>query len=577
MSTAGPATAGFVKLALKAHSLNTARVSYFGSRVPSADLPGKPLLRLALFAGMALAVSSASVAAQEMRPPRITTVRADWPAAIASLSDPDALKPVFVRARYRNARRPIPPVLSRLNAVMVQRLPGLASSPVPVLLPFDTVALMRDQAAGTAAADNDRYLAGFSARTFFFPGPSGYDAALAIRTADIAELSDITFPDPISVQISGSALLYELDEASAVEGAPVPELEAAFPGIRRMILEHNLRYTFVRFGVPYVVSVTCFDAGRARFKMPTCRDADRVARRFLGALRIVGGTPQVRRPADPLPIERPAVQSPVFSFHPPGRILTGTGFRGQGGRSDNTVYAQIRFPIGETPAFANSQMFQKRNPTSNYGFPWRDNFCERRGFPVSQCPAGIGHQGQDIRAMPCQPGPGENRCVPHNPVVAVRDGAILRAPKQEAVYLVVNTATERIRFRYLHMRPIKMDSDNLLSGRLVNEGEVIGEISNFDKHEAGTSYHLHFDVQVPTRHGWVFVNPYMTLVSAYERLIGARGEQINDPTQLANADPSSTAAIGTTRSDVEPQIVRHKRAGKRAAHKTRKHKRYARR
>ena len=152
---------------------------------------------------------------------------------------------------------------------------------------------MRDQAAGTAAADNDRYLAGFSTRTFFFPGPSGYDAALAIRTADIAELSDITFPVPISVQISGSALLYELDEASTVEGAPVPELEAAFPGIRRMILEHNLRYTFVRFGVPYVVSVTCFDAGRARFKMPTCRDADRVARRFLGALRIVGGTPQV--------------------------------------------------------------------------------------------------------------------------------------------------------------------------------------------------------------------------------------------------------------------------------------------
>jgi hypothetical protein len=163
-------------------------------------------------------------------------------------------------------------------------------------------------------------------------------------------------------------------------------------------------------------------------------------------------------------------------------------------------------------------------------------------------------------------------------VVAVRDGAILRAPRQEAAFLVVNTANEHIRFRYLHMRPVKMDEDNLLSGRRVNEGEVIGVISNFDKREAGTSYHLHFDVQVPTRHGWVFVNPYMTLVASYERLIGARGEQINDPTQLATADPNGTAAIGANRSQVEPQIVKQKRTSKRGAHKARKHhRRYARR
>jgi hypothetical protein len=126
------------------------------------------------------------------------------------------------------------------------------------------------------------------------------------------------------------------------------------------------------------------------------------------------------------------------------------------------------------------------------------------------------------------------------------------------------------------MRPVKMDSDNLLSGRLVNEGEVIGEISNFDKREAGTSYHLHFDVQVPTRHGWVFVNPYMTLVAAYERLIGARGEQIIELTQLATADPGTTGTIGSSRTHVEPQIVRHKRAVKRSSHKLRKFKRYAR-
>ncbi len=584
MSTARAKSRAFIKPARKARSLRVGLLSYFGADVPSADLPGKPLLRLApsrlaLFAGLSLAVTSATALAQEMRPPRIVATTVDWTAAAATLTDKDGLTPVFARARSRTSdNRPIPPVLVRLNAIMKQRLPGIATSPVPVLLPFDTTALMRDQAEGNAPADNERYLSGFSARTFFFPGPSGYDAALAIRTADFPELADIKFPDPINVQISGSLLTYQLDEGSTIEGAPVADLEADFPGIRRMILEHNLRYTFVRFGVPYVVSVTCFDASVSRYKMPTCRDADRVARRFLSALRIAGGTPQPRRPMQPLPIERPAELSPVFSFHPPGRILPGTGFRGQGGRADNTVYSQIRFPVGEAPAFANTQMFQNRNPTSNYGYPWRDNFCERRGFPVSQCPAGIGHQGQDIRALPCQPAPGESRCVPRNPVVAVRDGAILRAPKQEAAFLVVNTANEHIRFRYLHMRPAKMDDDNLFSGRRVNEGEVIGEISNFDKREAGTSYHLHFDVQVPTRHGWVFVNPYMTLVAAYERLIGARGEQINDPTQLATADANSTATIGANRSQVEPPIVKHKRAGKRAAHKTKKHhRRYARR
>jgi hypothetical protein len=78
-----------------------------------------------------------------------------------------------------------------------------------------------------------------------------------------------------------------------------------------------------------------------------------------------------------------------------------------------------------------------------------------------------------------------------------------------------------------------------LSGRRVHEGEVIGEGSNFSMKEAGTSYHLHFDIQVPTRHGWVFVNPYMTLVTAYERLIGERGTELFDPGAVASGDASS--------------------------------------
>jgi hypothetical protein len=67
------------------------------------------------------------------------------------------------------------------------------------------------------------------------------------------------------------------------------------------------------------------------------------------------------------------------------------------------------------------------------------------------------------------------------------------------------------------MLPRQFDADGMLSGRAVREGEVIGKVGNFFKRERATTYHLHFDLQVPTRYGWVFVNPYMTLVASYER------------------------------------------------------------
>ncbi|MDO8875924.1 MAG: hypothetical protein Q7V40_07440, partial [Pseudolabrys sp.] len=48
----------------------------------------------------------------------------------------------------------------------------------------------------------------------------------------------------------------------------------------------------------------------------------------------------------------------------------------------------------------------------------------------------------------------------------------------------------------------------------------------------GTSYHLHFSMQVVTKLGWVWVNPYMSLVLAYERMIGGLG------TELKPGDPA---------------------------------------
>jgi murein DD-endopeptidase MepM/ murein hydrolase activator NlpD len=434
---------------------------------------------------------------------------------------------------------------------------ALTTSPVPVLLPFDVAARLRDQAEGNVAESEERYLSGFHAGKFFYPGPAGYDAAFAIHPGDMPDPAEAKFSEPIVVLISGSALLYEIDMPPSAGGTPVAALEDEFPGIRKIILEHHLRYTFVRFGVPYAVSVGCFDTASVRQKMPSCRLADQVAQRFLRALRVVGGGPQPMRAAKPWPIERPQKVSQTFGYYAPGQIQAGTGFGGKSGRQDYTVYSQIRFPLAQAPAYAGSERYHRGpktrisdpndiQPAQISQNPWRDNFCERRGFSVSQCPVGIGHQGQDIRPLICRPAPNSDRCDPPGDVVAARGGVILRAPKQEAAYLFVNAANEHIRFRYLHMSPRKMDADNLLSGRRVYEGEVIGEVGNYSGRENGTSYHLHFDIQVPTRHGWVLVNPYVTLVAAYERLIGERGTELADPSVVATADGGVTGSIENT-------------------------------
>jgi hypothetical protein len=104
------------------------------------------------------------------------------------------------------------------------------------------------------------------------------------------------------------------------------------------------------------------------------------------------------------------------------------------------------------------------------------------------------------------------------------------------------------------MNPNQLDADGIVSGKLVHEGDLLGKVGNYNSRERGTTYHLHFDMQVPTKLGWVFVNPYMTLVAAYERLIGARGTEINDGDPVPPVagippvimKPSETAAIALT-------------------------------
>jgi hypothetical protein len=510
---------------------------------------------------LAFIAGNACLAADEFRTPAISSVRVEWRAVLDALRSEISTQPPAASAfTFSGQRRVWPsdprstPALVQLNAVTSEIFPGIGRSPVPVLLPFDTAAFLNARLNGAPSSLSvSRYQADFRAADMFDAGPAGYDAVFSLEPGAGDGLPQRTFAKPVEVQITGSILTYDIDDPPGGKGEPVKNLSAQFPDLRRFIREGYVRYAFTRFGVPYVVSVQCLDSV-PRAKRLACREAYPVAERFLKALRIAGGKPS--RPRQDIPAglaERPVAASADFTYLAPGDIIPGSGYRKQGGRVDFNAYSQIRFPLEKAPDFVNSQSFRDRKSSKsldvlargNDVYPWRDSFCEARDFGVGQCANGFGHQGQDIRPACSQRNEGGDRCDPRQQaIVAVREGILIRAPKQQAVTLQVNTRNEHIRFRYMHMNPPDMDSDGVLSGRRVDEGEKIGVVSNYLDHPNGTTRHLHFDVQVFTRDGWLWVNPYVTLISAYERLIQGRGREIKpEPPAspaMAHAMPQET-------------------------------------
>src|SRR5262245_43074027 len=111
---------------------------------------------------------------REMKSPRIARSRVDWDAAVAALSAIEALNPTGVGEPAQHMPPPAPAeLLARLNRATGERFGHIAASPVPVLLPFDTAAFLRDRAAPApeaASANAPSYLSGFSAVPFFYPG-----------------------------------------------------------------------------------------------------------------------------------------------------------------------------------------------------------------------------------------------------------------------------------------------------------------------------------------------------------------------------------------------------------------------
>ncbi len=500
------------------------------------------MIRAASF-GLALLICGPA-AAGEMESPAITLTTVDWDAATASLPDHGSDTPAQA--------------FSRLNAISAKRYAGIEKSSVPVLLPFDVDAFRKDVADGKAdIAASEKHFGGFHPTKFFLPGPAGYDATYTL--SDKADGLKIRFAKPIVFEISGAGFIYNLDGPNHIEKETPPpkELAEMFPGIRRILSEAHLRYVFRRFGVPYVLSIQCYDQ-RPSSKHLACKEADPLAVRFLKLLRTTGGTPAtIEQPK--FDLTRPTAKSD-FTYYSPGDLIENTGWHRMPGRGDYHVYARMRFPIAYAPAYVKSQSFTPwgdcyhtghvgrlgkkgahyhcrlndkdlvfdESAPENFTYPWRDNFCELRDFLVGQCPGGYGHQGEDIRPTNCVLNNAEaDRCEPYQHLVAaVSDGMIRRMPGNLGLYIVRNDANDHVRFRYLHMNPHMMDADSLLNGIEVSEGQIIGKVATWGDFENGTSYHIHFNIQVFTTIGWVWVNPYMTLVAAYERLLGGRGKEI---------------------------------------------------
>ncbi|MEM9965746.1 MAG: M23 family metallopeptidase [Asticcacaulis sp.] len=187
----------------------------------------------------------------------------------------------------------------------------------------------------------------------------------------------------------------------------------------------------------------------------------------------------------------------------------------------------ICFPLADTPAYANSQVYRPggsavpSNPSQcapeNYAYPWIDNFCESRSWVNPVCNSGKGHQGQDLRPKACT----------NNTywAVAAEDGVITQMGSY-TVALTADAPPYRV-YRYLHLQNASLKVG--LHDR-VKRGQKIGKVSNNMGTSGGkpvyTTIHLHFEIRVSQSETLsdgtmlaenAFVPPYTALLDAYQR------------------------------------------------------------
>lgn len=227
--------------------------------------------------------------------------------------------------------------------------------------------------------------------------------------------------------------------------------------------------------------------------------------------------PEPETPAVPETVAEP---EPVTWPHDPsGTLPPGSGT----GATDLTLWAAgMRFPMEAGPAYANSQVYGYGGylapgpggqcDARNYAYPWRDNFCETRSWTNGMCPAGRGHQGQDIRPATC------TKKV--HWIVAAESGRITSIGS----YTVTLLGDSGRIYRYLHMdMPGVHALFPTMDSRDVERGQRIGQVSA-DFGGSATTIHLHFEIKAPVSIGGAaasvnFVPVYPSLVDSYGRLL----------------------------------------------------------
>ena len=413
---------------------------------------------------------------------------------------------------------------------------GIGRSPVPVLLPFDTAGYLEAGANGAPTACRCRATRPISAAQICFtpvrpattrcfrcePGagdgmPRGPSPGRS-KCRSPARSSSTTSPirsaarasrsrrwrrnSPTCAASSAKAMCATPSRASACpmwcrssastrrRGARRLACREAYPIAERFLkaLAHRRRPTGAAAPRHFVRDRRTADGGFARFHLSPERRHHRPQRRA-----------QARRPRR----SRRLFANPVSAGESPGRR-----------------------PLAIASAGANSE----RAAASIRG---GTIFAKPRSFQVGQCAAGFGHQGQDIRPAPCPPN-SEQRSSCH-PRQAGRRRGSRRHPDpltEAAGGDAADQHPQRAHPLSLHahepVQPWMRTASSTAAGSPRAKRSAWSRTISISR--TAPRYHLHFDVQVFTRDGWLWVNPYTTLISAYERLIRGRGREIGtDP------------------------------------------------
>ena len=220
-----------------------------------------------------------------------------------------------------------------------------------------------------------------------------------------------------------------------------------------------------------------------------------------------------------------------FSYLSVGDLLPESG---PGFVDENVYRSDIDFPL-EGRAFLNSQVYRYGGyygylndmeggqcNAANYAYPWRDTFCETRSRSQDLCPDG-GHEGLDIRPASCE------KSV--HWAVAVEAARVTDVRRH---WVTLQTESGTI-YNYLHLDMAALEVEE---GDVVVKGQRLGRVSNdfykSDGSSVATTIHLHFEMYENYSSSddddpfFTKVNPYQTLIAAYERRIDQTSEGDED-------------------------------------------------